>query len=101
MYFFYVYITMINWIIFWSKEVNLFFIFLLKKYQKFLESELANNQEKEKKVGVAERQAAKLRLEYQDSEQIRIQFQDEVNQKKTPRPKIWFKLVQTACNFYS
>lgn len=44
-----------------------------------MESELANNQEKEKKVGVAERQAAKLRLEYQDSEQIRIQFQDEVN----------------------
>ena len=28
---------------------------------------------------MAERQAAKLRLEYQDSEQIRIQFQDEVN----------------------
>lgn len=49
------------------------------KCQKFLESELANNQEKEKKVGMAERQAAKLRLEYQDSEQIRIQFQDEVN----------------------
>lgn len=43
-----------------------------------MESELANNQEKEKKVGVAERQAAKMRLEYQDAEQIRIQFQDEV-----------------------
>lgn len=28
---------------------------------------------------MAERQAAKLRLEYQDAEQIRIQFQDEVN----------------------
>ncbi|XP_068685794.1 coiled-coil domain-containing protein 39-like [Montipora capricornis] len=50
--------------------------------QKFLESEVANNQEKEKKVGVAERQAAKLRLEYQDSEQIRIQFQDELDTLK-------------------
>lgn len=28
---------------------------------------------------MAERQAAKMRLEYQDAEQIRIQFQDEVN----------------------
>ena len=27
---------------------------------------------------MAERQAAKMRLEYQDAEQIRIQFQDEV-----------------------
>ena len=69
--------------IFLVQRSNLVFIFLLQKYQKFLESELANNQEKEKKVGVAERQAAKLRLEYQDSEQIRIQFQDEVNQNST------------------
>ena len=30
---------------------------------------------------MAERQAAKLRLEYQDAEQLRIQFQDEVNKK--------------------
>ncbi|KAL9963526.1 hypothetical protein ACROYT_G027041 [Oculina patagonica] len=51
----------------------------VQEKQKFMESELANNQEKEKKVGVAERQAAKLRLEYQDAEQIRIQFQDELD----------------------
>lgn len=54
----------------------------VQEKQKFLESELANNQEKEKKVGVAERQAAKLRLEYQDAEQIRIQFQDELDTLK-------------------
>ena len=61
---------------------------LLNHLQKFLESELANNQEKEKKVGVAERQAAKMRLEYQDSEQIRIQFQDEVNQNSTEETQV-------------
>lgn len=54
----------------------------VQEKQKFLDSELANNQEKEKKVGVAERQAAKLRLEYQDAEQIRIQFQDELDTLK-------------------
>lgn len=54
----------------------------VQEKQKFLESEVANNQEKEKKVGVAERQAAKLRLEYQDSEQLRIQFQDELDTLK-------------------
>ncbi|KAJ7376952.1 Coiled-coil domain-containing protein 39, partial [Desmophyllum pertusum] len=54
----------------------------VQEKQKFLESELANNQEKEKKVGVAERQAAKQRLEYQDAEQIRIQFQDELDTLK-------------------
>ena len=48
--------------------------------QKFLESELDNNKEKEKKVGVAERQAAKLRLDHQDAEQNRIQMQDQVSQ---------------------
>lgn len=53
---------------------NLYFML----QQKFLENELDNNQEKEKKVGAAERFAAKLRLEYQDAEKNRIQFQDEV-----------------------
>ncbi|KAK3698535.1 hypothetical protein QZH41_014464 [Actinostola sp. cb2023] len=50
--------------------------------QKFLENELDNNQEKEKKVGAAERFAAKLRLEFQDAEKSRIQFQDELNSLK-------------------
>jgi len=34
--------------------------------------------EKEKKLNASERQAAKLRLEYQDAETARIQFKDEV-----------------------
>ncbi len=46
--------------------------------QQFLENEVANNQEKEKKISIAERQAAKFRLDYQNSENARILFQDEV-----------------------
>lgn len=61
-----------------------------------MESELANNQEKEKKVGVAERQAAKMRLEYQDAEQIRIQFQDEVT---TINTILWTHCK--ACSWYN
>lgn len=61
-----------------------------------MESELANNQEKEKKVGVAERQAAKMRLEYQDAEQIRIQFQDEVT---TINTILW--TCCKACSWYN
>ena len=46
-----------------------------------MENELANNQEKEKRIAIAERQAAKLRLEWQDTEAARIQFQDEVSER--------------------
>lgn len=50
----------------------------MKEKQQFLESELNNNMEKEKKISASERNAAKLRLEYQNAENTRVQFQDEV-----------------------
>jgi len=46
--------------------------------QEFLDNEKKNNVEKEKTLDTSERQAAKLRLEYQDTETARIQFKDEV-----------------------
>ena len=46
--------------------------------QEFLDDEKKNNVEKEKTLNTSERQAAKLRLEYQDTETARIQFKDEV-----------------------
>ena len=46
--------------------------------QQFLDNELNNNQEKEKKISAAERQAAKLRLQFQNLENERIQLHDEV-----------------------
>lgn len=51
---------------------------VMKEKQQFLEDELNNNKEKEKKISMAERKAAKLRLEYQNLENARMQFQDEV-----------------------
>jgi len=50
----------------------------MKERQQFLDDELNNNKEKEKKISMAERNAAKLRLEYQNIENARVQFQDEV-----------------------
>lgn len=50
--------------------------------QQFLESEQENNHEKEKVVDVAERQVAKIRLDYQDAETSRIQFRDELETLK-------------------
>ena len=46
--------------------------------QDFLSGEQQNNAEKDKKLGGAERLAAKLRLEHHDSETARMQFKDEV-----------------------
>ena len=51
---------------------------VMKERQQFLEDELNNNKEKEKKISTAERKAAKLRLELQNLENARVQFQDEV-----------------------
>lgn len=51
----------------------------MKEKQNFLDNELNNNKEKEKKISMAERNAARLRLEYQDNENTRVQFQDEVS----------------------
>ena len=47
--------------------------------QDFLDSELNNNAEREKKVSTSERNSAKLRLQYQDAENARVRFQDEVD----------------------
>ena len=49
------------------------------RVQEFLDGEKRNNQEKEKKLGVLERDAAKTRLTYQDAETARIAFKDEVH----------------------
>ena len=46
--------------------------------QSFLESELENNQEMEKKISMEERNAAKFRLDLQEHENIRSQLQNEV-----------------------
>ncbi|KAL5255367.1 hypothetical protein ACHWQZ_G014700 [Mnemiopsis leidyi] len=54
----------------------------MSEKQQFLENEQQNNHEKEKVVDVAERQVAKIRLEYQDAENSRIQFRDELETLK-------------------
>ena len=46
--------------------------------QQFLDNELENNKEQEKKISLAERSAAKLRMDYQEQEAQRDQFQSEV-----------------------
>lgn len=44
-----------------------------------MEGEIDNNTEQEKKIGISERIAAKLRIDYQEAEAQRDQFQSEVN----------------------
>ena len=46
--------------------------------QQFLENEYENNREQEKRISLAERSAAKIRLDYQDTEAQRDQFASEV-----------------------
>ncbi len=55
---------------------------IIKEKQQFLDSENDSNQEQEKKISLAERMAANLRLQYQDVEKQRDQFQSEVSQCK-------------------
>ena len=50
----------------------------VKEKQQFLENEVENNKEQQKKLQATDRAAAKLRLDYRDAETQRIQFQDEV-----------------------
>lgn len=45
----------------------------------FLESEVENNKEHEKKIGMAERQAAKLQDHFQKQDESRARLQDEVS----------------------
>ena len=51
----------------------------IKEKQQFLDNEIENNSEQEKKISIAERTAARIRSDYQEAETQRIQFQDEVN----------------------
>lgn len=51
----------------------------IKEKQQFLEQEIENNTEQEKKIAVSERIASKLRMEYQEAEAMRDQFQSEVS----------------------
>lgn len=50
----------------------------IKEKQVFLENEIENNKEHEKKISQAERMSAKFRIDYQEAETQRVQFQDEV-----------------------
>lgn len=50
----------------------------IKEKQQFLDNEIENNREQEKKIALAERTAAKLRLDYQEAEQQMDQFRSEV-----------------------
>ena len=51
---------------------------MIKEKQLFLDNEVENNKEQEKKISLAERAAAKMRLDYQEAEAQRDQFQSEV-----------------------
>lgn len=50
----------------------------IKEKQQFLDNEIENNKEQEKKISLAERLSAKFRIDYQEAETQRVQFQDEV-----------------------
>lgn len=52
---------------------------MIKEKQQFLEQEIENNREQEKRIGISERIAAKIRTEYQEAEALRDQFQSEVS----------------------
>ncbi|XP_033638039.1 coiled-coil domain-containing protein 39-like [Asterias rubens] len=54
----------------------------VKEKQQFLDNEVENNREQQKKLGATDRAAAKLRLDYRDAETQRIQFQDELETLK-------------------
>ena len=50
----------------------------ISEKQQFLESEFDNNREQEKRISLAERSAAKIRIDYQEAEAQRDQFASEV-----------------------
>ncbi|KAK7484760.1 hypothetical protein BaRGS_00024045, partial [Batillaria attramentaria] len=54
----------------------------IREKQQFLDNEIENNQEQEKKIGIAERTSSKLRREYQEAETSRTQFADELDALK-------------------
>ena len=51
---------------------------MIQEKKTFLEREIENNREYEKKITMAERHAAKLRLDFQEQEKNRIRLVDEV-----------------------
>ncbi|XP_074657844.1 coiled-coil domain-containing protein 39-like [Tubulanus polymorphus] len=51
----------------------------IKEKQQFLDNEIENNKEMEKKISVSERQAGRVRLDWQDAEKSRTAFQDELD----------------------
>ena len=51
---------------------------VIREKEQFLQQEIDNNYESEKKVDLAERTAAKIRLDFQNAEHQRQQFQSEV-----------------------
>lgn len=55
---------------------------MVKEKIKFLESEIGNNTEYEKRISVADRKLLKCRTEYQCHETNRNQLKDEVCQQK-------------------
>uniref|UniRef100_A0A8C8J9N5 Coiled-coil domain-containing protein 39 n=1 Tax=Oncorhynchus tshawytscha TaxID=74940 RepID=A0A8C8J9N5_ONCTS len=55
---------------------------VIKEKKAFLESETENNKEYEKKIAMADRQAAKLRREFQEQESNRTRLQDELESLK-------------------
>ncbi|KAF6040654.1 CCDC39 [Bugula neritina] len=54
----------------------------IREKRQFLESQENNNEEMEKKISVAERNAARLRLEYQEADSDRVRFADELDALK-------------------
>ena len=59
---------------------------MVKEKQQFLENEMDNNQEEQKKIKATDRLVAKLRLDYQDNETQRISFTDEVRDRLICQP---------------
>ncbi|KAJ8011253.1 hypothetical protein DPEC_G00056230 [Dallia pectoralis] len=55
---------------------------VIKEKKSFLESEMENNQEYEKKISMADRQSAKLRQELQKQETNRVRLHDELESLK-------------------
>lgn len=55
---------------------------MAKEKIKFLENEIGNNMEYEKRISDADRKVLKCRAEYQRHEDSRIQLKDEVRQLK-------------------
>ncbi|XP_064639257.1 coiled-coil domain-containing protein 39-like [Lineus longissimus] len=55
---------------------------MIKEKQQFLDDEIDNNKDFEKKISMAERTAARIRIEWKEAEEARSQFQDELDALK-------------------